>query len=201
MTQTRTVGTKGVPREQREQLILDAATAEFGRYGYAGTSLSAVATGAGVSKPLILSYFGSKDQLFVACVQRGAAELVDRIEAVLAVAQPPLDMAADTLTAIFTGLEPRPHDWNVINDRTMPAGSAAEAAAKQIRATIIGQAARGVGAAADWKQLTDPDDVSALVDIWAGAVTALVNWWLRHPEYSATQMSERGRRIIAALGG
>ena len=39
VSSSRAVGTKGVPRAQREQLILDAATFEFGRFGYAGAAL------------------------------------------------------------------------------------------------------------------------------------------------------------------
>ena len=123
--QSRAVGTKGVPRPHREQLILDAAANELGRYGYAGAALSRVAAGAAVSKPLVLSYFGSKDGLYVACIERAGANLIDRIEQVLSAGQPPVRMAQDTLAAIFTGLRPRPHDWNVINDRTLPPGSVA----------------------------------------------------------------------------
>ncbi|MCP3811822.1 TetR/AcrR family transcriptional regulator, partial [Mycobacteriaceae bacterium Msp059] len=99
---TSVVGTKGVPRAQREQLILDAATEEFGQDGYAGAALSAVAARAGVSKPMVLSYFGSKDGLYVACVERAGANLIDRIEQVVAAGGAPLDMARDTLAAIFT---------------------------------------------------------------------------------------------------
>ena len=108
MSGSRPVGTKGVPRAQREQLILDAATIEFGRFGYAGATLSAVAAQAGVSKPLVLSYFGSKDGLYSACMQRAGANLIDHIEAVLTTRQSPPQMAEDTLTAIFQALAPPP---------------------------------------------------------------------------------------------
>ena len=104
-----------MPRAQREQLILDAATTEFGRFGYAGAALSAVAAQAGVSKPLVMGYFGSNDGLYIACVQRAAE---------------------DTLTAVFHALAPRPHDWNVINDRTPRAGGTAQEAARRVRTTI-----------------------------------------------------------------
>lgn len=108
VSSSRAVGTKGVPRAQREQLILDAATFEFGRFGYAGAALSAVAAQAGVSKPLVLSYFGSKDGLFSACVQRAGTNVIDHIEAVLATQQPPPQMADETLTAILRRLQRAP---------------------------------------------------------------------------------------------
>ena len=195
------MGSKGVPRAQREQQILDAATAEFGRYGYAGAALSAVATAAGVSKQLVLSYFGSKDGLFIACVKRAGDNLVDPIERVLSAGDSPIRTAANTLAAIFDALEPRPNDWNVINDRTPPAGGPAHEAARQVRLTIAGQAARGVSGLAEPASFTDPDDISVLTDLWMSAVTALVRWWLRHPEQTAAQMNERSGRILAVLSG
>lgn len=201
MSEARTVGTKGVPRAQREQQILDAATDEFGRKGYAGASLSSIAMRSGVSKPLVLSYFGSKDGLFVACVERAGTGLIDRIEQVLAAGEPPLRMAQQTLAAIFTGLQPRPHDWNVINDRTVPAGSAAHEAARRIRGTIAGQAGRGVAMLADLRGLDDPDDIAVLTDIWMNSVSAMVNWWLRHPGRTAEEMTVRSRRILGVLAG
>jgi AcrR family transcriptional regulator len=199
MSSARAVGSKGVPRVQRERLILDAATAEFGRLGYAGAALSAVAAQGGVSKPLVLSYFGSKESLYIACVERAGANLVDHIEAVLTTQQPPRQMAEDTLTAIFQALAPRPHDWNVVNDRTPPPGGRACEAARRVRATIADQAARGVAAFADLPYLTESDDLSLVTDVWISAVTACVGWWLRHPDESAEQMSRRGRRVLTAF--
>lgn len=196
---TSVVGTKGVPRAQREQLILDAATEEFGQDGYAGAALSAVAARAGVSKPMVLSYFGSKDGLYVACIERAGVNLIDRIEQVLAAGGAPLDMARDTLAAIFTALRPRPHDWNVVNDRTVPPGSAAHEAARRIRGTIADQAARGVARLADLRALDDADDLAVLADIWMSAVTAMVNWWLNHPDSTAEDMTRRSERILTAI--
>ena len=57
------VGTKGVPRQEREQQIVAVAVDEFARNGYARASMVAIASGAGISKPLIYQYFGSKDGL------------------------------------------------------------------------------------------------------------------------------------------
>jgi AcrR family transcriptional regulator len=199
--EARAVGSKGVPRAEREQQILDAAVREFGRYGFAGAALSAVASATGVSKQLVLSYFGSKDRLYVACVQRAGTNLIDRIEQVIEAGQPPIRMAENTLAAIFTALESRPHDWNVIMDRTQPTAGAADEAARHIRSVIAGQAARGVATVADRGHLADPDDLSVLTDVWMNMVTALVNWWLRHPEQSAASMTRRSGRILAALTG
>jgi len=49
-------------------LILDAARAEFAARGYAGTSVRAIARGAGVDPALVHHYFGSKDRVFIAAM-------------------------------------------------------------------------------------------------------------------------------------
>lgn len=51
-------------RSDKRRLILDAAAPIFGDDGYERASIDAIAAGAGVSKPTIYSYFGSKEQLF-----------------------------------------------------------------------------------------------------------------------------------------
>lgn len=197
----RAAGTKGVPRALREQQMLDCAAEEFGQLGYAGAALSSIAARSGVSKPMVLSYFGSKEGLYAACVERAGNNLIERIEAVLAAGQPPMRMAQETLAAIFTGLQERPNDWNVLNDRTVPADSGAYQVASRIRDTIAGQASRGVGMLADLRVLQDPDDLSVLTEIWMNSVTAMINWWLRNPERTAEEMTRRSQRILAALTG
>lgn len=54
----------GSPDTQGE--ILEAAGREFARKGYDGATIRGVASAAGVDPALVLHYFGSKEQLFVA---------------------------------------------------------------------------------------------------------------------------------------
>ena len=49
--------------------ILDAARELFAAQGFAGTSVRAVAAGAGVDAALVHHYFGTKDDLFVAALE------------------------------------------------------------------------------------------------------------------------------------
>lgn len=194
-----TAGTKGVARPEREAQILDIATDLFGRHGYAGVSIATVAAAAGISKPLIHTYFSSKSGLFVACVNRVGGELAAAIEEVLAGSHADLSMATATLHAIFTTLEKRPHGWNVVFDRTVPEGSDAAAAAHAVIDRVQGQGARGVSAVLTAAGLRDPLDASALTRVWISSVTALVNWWLEHPDQTAEQMTRRSARLVAAI--
>ena len=75
-----TIGTKGVPRLEREQQIVGEAIAEFAAHGYSGASMVDIAQRAGISKPLIYQYFGSKDGLYLACLHAVAGDLANRLE-------------------------------------------------------------------------------------------------------------------------
>ncbi|WP_076478744.1 TetR/AcrR family transcriptional regulator [Williamsia sterculiae] len=195
-----------MPRAHREAIILDAAVAEFGRDTYMGARVAAIAASAGVSKPLVMQYFGSKEGLFVACVTRAGDSLASRIDDVLAAGTPTLMTAADTLAAIFAALQPRPHDWTVLQDRTTTRGSHAYTAAQEQRRRISGQGLQGVSAllaATPDLGHIEPDDVAVLADVWEAIVTSMVQWWLRHPDQTADQMTARSYRVldtIARLG-
>jgi AcrR family transcriptional regulator len=191
------VGTKGVPRAEREQQILDAAVAEFGERGYAHASMAAIAQRAGISKPLIYEYFGSKDGLYLACLTRAGTHLVDRV----ADAQngTTLQRASETLAAIFSALDGRRLDWAVITDPTLPVGSAVRDAALSYQARLYRLAVEGTREVLGGYGLSDAEDNALTAHVWATVVTAIVNWWLGHPDETAAAMTDRCNRVIAAL--
>jgi AcrR family transcriptional regulator len=193
----RGVGTKGVPRAEREQQILDAAVQEFGERGYAHASMAAIGRRAGISKPLIYEYFGSKEGLYLACLSRAGNHLVDRVAD--AQSGTTLRRATDTLAAIFSALDGRRLDWAVINDPTLPAGSAVRDAAADYRARLYRLAVEGTREVLGGHGLTDDEDNALGAHVWATVVTAIVNWWLDHPGETAAAMTDRCNRVIAAL--
>lgn len=72
------LGTDASPRER----ILEAAVAEFADRGYVRASLSRIARRAGVAKSLVLYYFGSKDDLYRAAVDRALQPVEAALEEV-----------------------------------------------------------------------------------------------------------------------
>src|ERR1700745_2539863 len=70
-----------VPRELREQQMLDAAEAAFTEYGDDGPSIEEICRRAGVKRPLFYTYFGSKEGLYLDCYRRARTELDQRIAA------------------------------------------------------------------------------------------------------------------------
>ncbi|MGW1883993.1 TetR/AcrR family transcriptional regulator [Streptomyces sp. NPDC001970] len=61
--------------ERTKRLLLDAARAEFARYGIAGARVNRIAENAGVNKERIYGHFGSKEDLFKVVIAEAMAEL------------------------------------------------------------------------------------------------------------------------------
>lgn len=192
-------GTKGVPRADREQQILDAASSVFGAEGFAGTSVAAVAARAGISKPLIYNYFGSKEGLFTACLHRNGSLLADEIERVARGDATGIERGLLTLEGIFTTLEPQPSIWRLFFDQTAPADGEIQKALEGYTRRITLLAEEGVGELLTLAGDEDARDISALTAVWMSIVDALVNWWLAHPDESAAEMTERCTRLFATL--
>ena len=59
--------------------ILEAATGEFAAYGLAGARIDRIAEAAGANKRSIYVYFGSKEGLFTAALNRVISDLVEAV--------------------------------------------------------------------------------------------------------------------------
>ncbi|MGC7101073.1 TetR/AcrR family transcriptional regulator [Amycolatopsis lurida] len=66
---------KRLPRAQRREQLLDAATRAFARAGYAATGLDEVAAEAGVTHVILYRHFASKAELYRAVLDRACERL------------------------------------------------------------------------------------------------------------------------------
>ncbi|MFC8146426.1 TetR/AcrR family transcriptional regulator [Streptomyces paradoxus] len=192
-------GTKGVPRAARERQVLDAATEEFGRHGFEATTVAAIATRVGVTKPLLHHYFGSKQDLYLACLNPVGDRLLHAVRTAMTEPAPTAQSTAlRVLHALFTALDGQREAWFVLYDATLPPGSDAARRAAYYRRAIDDLAATGT---ADLLRTTgsgDPLDADALAYAWRGLCTALVRWWVGHPDQSPEAMTQRCARLFTA---
>lgn len=193
------IGTKGVPRPERERQIVAAAVAEFAANGYAGASVAAVAARAGISKPLIYQYFGSKDGLFLAALHDVATPMLERLEVAWSQEDDSVLSRTATLGAVFESLEPQRAAWLLLFDETMPASGPITDAAWGYRGRTMQVTASGSKRFLAARGIHDDLDTSALGAVWMGLVDSLVLWWIEHPSVTATQMTERCARLMAAV--
>ena len=195
------IGTKGVPRAVREEQIVAEAISEFAALGYAHASMVAIAGRAGISKPLIYQYFGSKEGLFLACLHSVSGALLQRLEAAELDVDDSVASRIYPLRAVFEALEPQRDAWRMLFDPSMPGSGEIAAAAADYRARMTEIAASGSARFLLARGIDSALDVSALSTVWMGIVNSLVEWWLDHPDESAEQMTERCYRLLAAILG
>src|SRR5215469_1488781 len=91
-----TTGTR-MSAEERRELVLEAAVAEFAARGLAGTSTEDVARAAGISQPYLFRLFPTKKALFLALVERCFQRVADAFAAAAGdkTGQEALDAMAD----------------------------------------------------------------------------------------------------------
>ena len=73
--------TRRMPRAQRREQIIDAATRAFARAGFTDTGLNAIASEAGVSLVILYRHFASKADLYRAVLQSACNRLRDAVGA------------------------------------------------------------------------------------------------------------------------
>ncbi len=194
-------GTKGVPRLDRETQIVALASLAFGTAGYAATSVADVADRAGISKPLVYNYFGSKDGLFLACIRRAGDLLAGEMERVARRDAVGIQRGVDTLAALFELLEPQRHLWRLVIDPTAPTTGPIADAIGAYTDRIHALAHEGVSEMLIANGVADALDVDAMTHVWLGIVDSLMAWWVDHPDQTAEQMLHRTARLITALFG
>jgi AcrR family transcriptional regulator len=87
--------------EEARRLILEAAQDLLARTGPEGLRLQEIAAAAGISHPLILHHFGSREGLVRALTQQAVAELRDRLIAAIGSAEYSLEQQLDRVFDAF----------------------------------------------------------------------------------------------------
>ncbi|RRO20530.1 TetR/AcrR family transcriptional regulator [Saccharopolyspora rhizosphaerae] len=194
-------GTKGVARAHRERQILDIAGRAFAEHGYAGTSLAGIAADAGISKPLIYNYFGSKEGLYSACLTHAGETVAGVIERTDQLGYVGPEQAVLSLDRIFTTLHGQTWMWRLLHDPTRPATPEIADTHVHYQQRMHTVGAQGVADMLRKADNHDPLDASALTAAWVNVFDALVTWWTEHPGETPQAMTERAARLFTVVFG
>jgi len=111
-------GTKRLPRAVREQQMLDAAVQMFSANGYHETSMDAIAAQAQISKPMLYLYYGSKEELFGACLSRELGRFIDAVRADVdvkgALKLSPRELLRRTIVSVLQYIDANRASWIVL---------------------------------------------------------------------------------------
>jgi AcrR family transcriptional regulator len=171
-----------LPRAERESIMLAAARRAFEERGYRDASMDEIAAQAGITKPMLYAYFGSKQGLYEACLEQVTAELVGVLEA--GGRRGTDDVAFwHGLLALFDWVEANQQAWSFLylNDPGGPPGLAPVRA--RARAVVAATSTR-LFAETSLRDGISPD-VAARTEGVAyalfSAVGGMIEWWLAHP--------------------
>jgi AcrR family transcriptional regulator len=178
-------------RDDRMEQTLLVAHGLFAERGYAAVKMDEVAAAVGVTKPLLYNYFGNKERLYIACMERSGDALTTAVaEAVAATASPGEALGAG-MRAFFAFLDSDRAAWAVLFDETLPRGGEVAGRVAEYRGRI-GDLVSGslLAQLPEGKRDAARIEVEALSTALLGAAEALARWWLRTEALDAADAAE-----------
>jgi len=169
-----------LPRAVRMEQTVAAAHALFGERGCAGGTMDGVAAAVGVTKPLLYNYFGNKEQLYLACLERAGDGLMATVVEAVGDTTNPTEALSLGLHAFFDFVDQDRAAWSVLFDETLPAGGEIAERVSGYRTRLCDLIATSLLAQLPSRSRERArTEVEALSTAVMGAAEALVRWWLR----------------------
>jgi AcrR family transcriptional regulator len=164
--------------------MLEVAERAFGERGFHGASVDAIAAASGITKPMVYAYFGSKEGLYRACMERARERLLAALREGVDTGEAPDRQLWHGLLAVFTFVERERDQWAIllgeVTQGTGPfarEGAAVRDELAALIAELLRRAASAEGLRADTLGVADQ-----LARALMGAGESLAVWWGEHPE-------------------
>ena len=186
---------KRLPREVRERQILDAAVRVFSECGYHNASMDEISEVAGVSKPMIYAYLGSKEDLFAACIHREATLLLEAVTQGVQAEQPPAMQLWHGLGAFFQFVGDNRESWRVLHRQAISQGGPFSDELLAMRSRAISLVDTLLVRVATKKGLEE-HATEALAAALVGAAESLADWWLDNPEVPSKAVASRLMNLV-----
>jgi AcrR family transcriptional regulator len=189
--------------------MLDAAVAVFSAAGFHDASMDEIAARAGISKPMVYAYLGSKEELFTACLHREGTRLMEAVVAAVAppVAPPlpPDEQLWRGLRAFFAFVGAHRDGWRVLYRQARGqepfVGELAVMRAGMVE--VVGGLLSRVVAASEHPARSAPRpaaarpvDVTAMAYALVGAGESLADWVVDHAEEPAEVTATRLMNVV-----
>jgi AcrR family transcriptional regulator len=170
---------------------LGAAHELFAERGYAAVTMDEIAAAVGVTKPLLYNYFGNKERLYIACLERSGDSLIRTIADSVGASANPGDALGAGVRAFFSFLDTDRAAWAVLFDETLPHGGEVFDRVAAYRGQIVDLVSASLLAQVpDRRREAVKVEVEALSTALLGAAEALARWWLRSEAISAEHAAE-----------
>jgi len=188
-----TIAPVRMPAAERRQQLLDIALQVFAREGYHETSMNALATEAGVTKPVLYQHFASKHDLVVEVLNRVGDRLHSSVVAAVLTEKQPRDRVEAGFKAFFRFFDDEPDAFTVLFESVLGAEPEFRGESLRIQATFAETVARVI-------HETNRDDALAMAAGVNGLSEGMIRHWMaRGRGRSADEMAELATRL--AWGG
>lgn len=180
--------------------MLDAAEAVFGQRGYHGASMEEIARRSGITKALLYQYFGSKDGLCEATVDRAVARLFAVLDEATAEVPPGPAQITAFVRNYFDYIDAtRDSFWLLYAEASPSAVNAMRQRNAEAVAALIRRAFEALG------REPDPMAIAVLAQHLVGAGEQVARWWVDRADVPKEVVVARfdeaaGAAIAAAFG-
>ncbi|WP_051471955.1 TetR/AcrR family transcriptional regulator [Patulibacter minatonensis] len=164
-----------VPRQVREQQVLSIAQGLFAERGYQGASMDELAARAGVSKPVVYDLVGSKESLYLRCVERAGQALAQVVATAALTETDPEERMRAGAVAFLRFVAEEQGGWDLLLTAGPEPGAepilAIRAQQSALLTALTRETVEGLGVRLDeWR-------VEALAHALNGAFEGLAYWW------------------------
>ncbi|MEE2769110.1 MAG: helix-turn-helix domain-containing protein [Actinomycetota bacterium] len=188
-----TVAPVRMPAAKRRQQLLEFALRVFAREGYHETSMNALASEAGVTKPVLYQHFASKHDLVVEVLNRVGDRLHASIVAAVLTEETSRNRVQAGFRAFFRFFDDEPDAFAVLYESKLGAEPEFRDDALRIQATFAETVALIIHRA-------NRDDALAMASGISGLSEGMIrHWMVRGRGRSADEMAELATRL--AWGG
>jgi AcrR family transcriptional regulator len=177
--------------------MLDAAGRAFAERGFHAVSMDEIAAAAGISKPMLYNYFGSKERLYIAYVEQAGRTLLDDMRKAADPAAPVQARLSAGILAFLTYVDEHRAGWALLYQEATNQGGPLAAEVAALRERI---ARMLYPLFDDWPgsdEGLDETACEALASAFVGAGESIANWWLHHPG----EPKERVAALLLSFAG
>lgn len=164
-----------VPRAVREQQVLAVAESLFAERGYRGASMDELASRVGVSKPVVYDLVGSKESLYLRCVERAGRALAEVVSTAALTETDPEERMRAGAVAFLRFVAEEQGGWDLLLTAGPEPGAEPILAIREQQSALLTVLTRetveGLGVELDeWR-------IAALAHALNGAFEGLAYWW------------------------
>jgi AcrR family transcriptional regulator len=176
----------------REAQMVAAAERLFSEHGYHGVSMDQIAAASGITKPMLYEYFGSKEGLFLACMERARGQLFEAIGTAVRGAEDAEAALRAGIEAFLTVADEQRTTWPVLFGE----GGRFNEAAAAIRAEQSGLISQLLRELPGWEREPDAEQLDAIAHIFVGAAEAIAFWAVDRPEIPAKRVADHLMSVL-----